>query len=1032
MNILRHLGNVLLLCSFIMLGATYSYAQKSLEEHLKDGNTFPQKTQNAEAYFARKHPLLQSRQLTAGEHRDGEFVKYMRWKHFWKSRLNPDGTLGDPTAYFQRKQSQPRSSSAFAAVEWRNIGLPKNIGGQIGVGRTTAVEFHPSDVNTFWVATAIGGIWKTQDGGKTYFPIGDNMVTLAVSDILVDKTNPDIIYAATGDRIWYGLHGVGVVKSLDGGQSWQGTSLNWAFSNFDRIYALEADPTDPNVVYAATDAGFYKTTDGFNTVSRINQNKSYDVRFKPGDPSVLYYTAGNAFYKSTDGGASFSQTKTVISPQMMRITVSPADPDRVYFSNRNDLYQSYDSGQSFNSEKDISELDNGTFGYVIMSPQNADILYGGYFNTWKTIDNGSLWKRITCFSGGNEVHVDNHFAAFNPLDPTSVFFCNDGGLYKFRENPCGNCEDCFPIYEDLSGGMLISQYYDISNSQQTYNLISGGTQDNGSFFRSAGGQWQFYAPTADGMVGAIDPTDDNYHYWAIQNGTIYRYENGGSVCISCNIPNNESGNGAWVTPYQLDPQNPSIIVAGFKRIYRSTNRGNTWTAVSDGLATGSTIDLLAIPPSNTTSVYAVHVGSSSLFKGINIDQASASWTTMNLPFYPATSVAVDPKNENRIFITVGDFNPSEKVYRSEDGGNTWTNISGTLPNVPVNVIKILDDPAYDDAMFIGTDAGVFFRDASMNDWEEYGELAHTNVRDIEFQYTNKLIRIGTHGRSVYEAFLSDNICLSDNPPDADQDGVCDAIDACPDGDDLQDEDNDGKPDACETFCSASGADGTGSDYITLVNLHTLTNRTGKTPYSDFTNLSTTLEAGESYTLEVGLQFSFDLDAAYGWIDFNQNKDFDPEELIEMSAFNSSHISQGTFTVPEDAKGGTTVLRVRNIYAEPQFEAPCDSYFGEVEDYSVEIVGVATNVPNKLNSALEVEIFPNPSSGDIEIKLEGFQIGTLAVEISNIQGQVVMEQEMLVKSGIKQYALKTSNLPSGIYGLNIRQNGLSISKKLIKY
>lgn len=914
-------------------------AQTAFSRIMYSGETLSQITEKAEAYFQEKHPTLKLRQLAEGEYRDGEYVKYMRWRHFWQDRLNPDGTLGDPTAYFLRQNNVSRATSSYADMEWRNTGLTENLGGQIGIGRTTAVEFHPTDINTFWVATAMGGVWKTHDGGQTYTAIGDNLPTLATSDILADRSNPNTIYVGTGDRVSYGLHGIGVMKSIDGGNTWQTTALQWPFSDFARIYALEADPTDPQTIYAATDKGLYKTTDGFISVDRINNARAFDVRFKPNDPNILYYTAGSAFWKSTDGGNNFAPIKTVSQPLMMRITVSKADPNRVYFSNRNELYQSYDSGNSFQSPKDISAIDNGLFGYCILSEQNPDVIYGGYFNTWKSTDNGSTWNAITCFSGGSEIHVDNHFAAINPLDPSSIYFCNDGGLYSFEENDCGDCRSCFPIYRDLSAGMFISQYYDISNSQQSYNLIGGGTQDNGSFFRNKSGQWQFYAPTGDGMVGAIDPTDDNFQYWTYQFGSIFRYSDGGNSCISCNIPNDEHGNGAWITPYLLDPNDPATILAGFRRVYKSTNRGNSWTAISDQLANGQNLNHLAIAPSNSSVVYAIHNGSSRLLRTDDADQPNPSWITISLPFSEVSSIAVDIQNENRVYISRAGFSEGSKIFRSDDGGQSWNNISGSLPNVPANVVKMVGDPSYQKALFVGTDAGVFYRDVNTDDWEEYGDLAHTYVRDIEFQYTNKLIRIGTYGRALYEAFLPNNPCLEENPPDADQDGVCDALDICPGGDDLKDNDGDGIPDDCESYCEAIGSPGTGGDYITNVSLHTLMNGSGKTPYSDFTNLSTTLEAGESYTLTIRLNFSFDPDTAYGWIDFNQNKEFEPSEGINMSGFNNSHESQGTFTVPADALPGPTRLRVRNIYPSTQPAAPCNSYFGEVEDYTVDILNI---------------------------------------------------------------------------------------------
>ncbi|MEN0006834.1 MAG: GEVED domain-containing protein, partial [Bacteroidota bacterium] len=898
--------------------------------------------EQADAYFAAKYPNRTAFELTQGEHRDGEFVKYMRWKYYWKSHLNPNGTLGDPSAYFREGRINPRTTGLYCDVPWNNISIPENLGGQIGVGRTTSVAFHPEDPETFWVSTAIGGIWKTTNGGNSYIPIAEDLPILAVSVVAVDYSNPDIIYAATGDRVWYGLPSIGIYKSTDGGLNWTETSLTINASSQFRVYAMTIDPDDPTKVYVAADNGLFRTTDRFETVELVNSFKFYDVKFHPTDPSIMYATSGSFFWKSTDGGETFFQKQVVQSSTAIRLVVSPAAPDRVYYSAGSKLYQSYDQGESFPETKDIGDLDNGDFGYVFMSHENPDLLYGGYFNTWKSTNNGSNWSRITCFTGGDEIHVDNHFAAINPLVSDEVYFCNDGGLYKFPENSCSSCSSCFGEYIDLSKGMKISQYYDISNSQQQKAIIAGGTQDNGSFFRNAEEEWQFYASTGDGMVGAIDPINDDFRYWEYQFGSISRYVNGNNTCISCNIPNDEHGNGAWVTPYQLDPNNPEVIIAAYSRVYRSTNRGASWTTISDELAGGSILDLLTVAPSNSDVVYTINFNQ--LYRTSNASAgANANWESMTMPSGGITQITVDPADENRIYITRGGYNAGNKVYISENGGQTWTNISGSLPNVPANTIKAINDPNYDQAVFVGTDAGVYYLDANLEDWEEYGKLPHTQVRDIEFQYEQQLIRIGTHGRSVFEAPLPLSNCLSDNPDDEDNDGVCDALDVCPDGDDTIDVDLDGQPDACETYCFAEGSPGTGSDWINRVAVHTLDNTSAQTAYSDFTAQGTELERGEIYPIQIGLNFAFDQDAAYAWIDFNHNTEFDTNEAIPMSNFDEQYISYGEVIVPEDALLGETILRVRNTYLNNQISDPCSNYFGEVEDYTITIVESTTSV-----------------------------------------------------------------------------------------
>jgi photosystem II stability/assembly factor-like uncharacterized protein len=1004
--------------------------QKDLSTILQRQQNYQRIIQDARQYFDQKHPDLSPAQMLAGPHRDGDFVKFKRWEYFWKHQQQKNGQLGDPTPFYRQPKSTLRSENPFTDITWKNIGLTKNLGGQIGLGRTTSIDFHPSEPNTFYLSTAVGGIWKTQDRGKTYQAIGDQLPTLAVAAVLVDHEKPTTLYAATGDRVWYGYPSIGVYKSEDDGQNWQETALKWPFSNGIKVYAMVANPSNAQEIYLACDRGLFQTTDGFKTVKTINSFRAFDVQFKPGDPSIIYFTADGQFWRSTDSGQSFQSIYTIPDPNNMRITVSPANPNLVYVSNGNTLYQSSNSGQNFLVTQDISSLDNGSLGYAYLSPSQANEVYGGYFSSWKSINGGQDWQQITCFSGGDEIHVDNHFAAANPLDPGYIYFGNDGGLYRFKETDCNNCQDCFPHYEDLSAGLFISQYYDISVSQQNNSLLSGGTQDNGSFFRSTANQWQFYAPTGDGMIGAIDPSNDQFQYWTYQSGTINRYENGQNTCISCNIPNDEHGKGEWVTPFVLDPNNSATIIAGYSRIYRSYDRGDSWQDISGALIDGL-FDEVAIAPGDSKYVYAIE--QSQIFSTANANSGGLSiWQEYPLPVGTVSSLEVHPSDPKTIFITMSGYNEGDKVFKSTDRGKTWINLSGSLPNVPAMVIKTLRDPNYEEALFVGTSAGVFYQEKGMEDWLEYGNLPHTLVMDIEFQHLNQSIRIGTYGRAIFEAPLPLSPCLRNNGADQDNDGICDAFDICPNGDDLLDLDNDGAPDACENYCLAAGAPGTGADYISNIQLNTIDHNSEQTKYSDFSHLKTELNVGAAYTLSVKLNYAFPLDAAYAWIDFNRNKTFDEHESIEMGPFNTDHTSFGSIILPEDAIPGETILRVRNIYTDNQSAIACDSYFGEVEDYTVNIIGISTSSKKTTAANLAVHIAPNPGQDFFTLSLDGPSIKeAVYLSISDFSGRIILGKRFTAQEALSSLNIPTAHLNNGLYLIKVQIGEKQLIQKWVK-
>lgn len=1023
----------LILCLLLSFCSLVLDAQKNLSEILSQEKKFEEIVQEANDYFEKESLQKKVPNSDDYQEQDGDYARFKRWEYFWKHHQRENGYLGDPNLYRQQAKVQLRGNNPFAAVQWKNFGLPKNLGAQVGPGRTTGIDFHPTDPNTFYVSTAYGGIWKTEDKGRNYVPIGDNLPTLAVAAVVIDKDEPNTIYAATGDPTWFGYPSLGIFKSSDDGKNWEVTAVKFRIGNGIKVYALVANPDKPKEMYLASDAGLYHTKDGFKTIDIIDSTPTHDVKFKPGDPSTIYYTADSKFWLSTDGGENFRFTGSVSNNQRLRVAVTSRDPELVYFSDNELLYQSRNSGASFTTARDIEELDHRNLGYIHLSPTTPHVLYGGFVNTWKSIDNGQNWAQITCLSMGEEVHVDNHFAAYNPLDSGYIYFCNDGGLYRFRENECYDCGDCFPEYEDLSAGLFISQYYDISVSQQQNSLVSGGTQDGGSYFKNANNRWQFYAGTGDGMVGTIDPNDDKYQYWSFQNGRINRTEPEQSSCISCNIPNDEHGNGAWITPFVLDPSKPANIFAGYSKIYRSLDRGNTWKEISRPLTNNRLYDEIAIAPSDNRYAYAS--SGSSFFQTSNAyNENRPTWRQKVLPWGGTiSSIEVHPTERATVYVTKSGYRNDQKVFKSTDSGDTWTNITGSIPNVPAMVIKAVRDPNYEEALFVGTGAGVFYKNQDMEDWVEYGQLPHTLVTDIEFQYQSQNIRIGTYGRSLFEAALPLSPCLFSNGLDSDQDGICDAFDICPNGDDLIDLDNDLAPDACETYCLAQSSLVNVTDKsIRNVKLHTFDHASTASGYSDFRDIETDLIIGNEYELSIQIEKAVVVDRAYAWIDYNQNKEFEPWEAIEMSNYNSEEISVGSLLVPQDAIPGKTTMRVRNILSIRPVADPCNNYVGEVEDYTVNINAIATNTLNNLAESTTFKVFPNPGQDELHILLEQEPMqGPVYLEIVDFSGRTLLGRRYTPNQLGTRLSLSTLDLVSGVYFIKIQNHQQQWVRKWVK-
>ncbi len=939
----RILYTFTLVGSMVLFFGTNSFAQQRLADILQSSNNYEEIVEQGEAYFRKKHPNVSFKNLTQGEYRDGEFVKFMRWRSFWRHSLNPDGTLGDISAYWREQQKQPNLKSAespYKDVAWTNLSYEDYIVSQIGLGRTTSIGFHPTNANTFYVGAAIGGVWRTTDGGQTYTPLGDELPFMAVSSIIVKKDNPNFLYIAVSDHVWYGPPGIGVYKSINSGATWQPTALSFQLSDNIRIYWMEADPNNPNKMFVATSAGLYRTTDAFQTVTKVSIVNCFDVKIHLGNSDIVYMGGNNGeFYRSTDGGSTFSLIQDFGNGEVY-IATTPLNLFKVYARNGTTLYKSTNSGTSFPTTNSFSD----NTGLFVFSPTNQNTLLVGHIGvntaTERSDNDGTSFYATSQWLGAGglpSIHVDQRNVFVNPLQPDFVYYCNDGGVYRYSISNNS--------FENLCDGLLITQFYDIAVSQTDENVIGGGSQDNGNVFRASNGVWDDYAPTGDGMNQEIDPTDANTRYWAYQNGSLQRWINGVNTQIS---PPGQDGNGAWETPYRLDPNNPDRIVVGYNKVYSSTNQGTSWTDISGAVNFGGDLEEIAIAKSNSNRIYAAR-GSNLYVKST----AGNTWTTRSMPAGVSmiSDLEVDPLNMDVIYISVPGYSNGKKVFKSTDAGASWTNISGSLPNVAADAIELFE--TIPNAIFVGTDAGVYYQDDSFNDWVLYGKVPHTRVDDIEIQYTEKLIRIGTHGRGVLEApIIIKNCDFGD--PDADNDGVCDAKDACPylDNSLIGMPCDDGDPSttgetwtencACEggasniTYCAAAGSVGTGGDWIERVTLNTLDHASGFSAYSDFRSQSTTLEPGGTYTLTIDLFQSFSNDAVYAWIDYDKDGIFEASELITMSGFDAENKSTGTVNVPLIAGLQSTTMRVRSIFANPNTAQPCGSYFGEVEDYTVNL------------------------------------------------------------------------------------------------
>ena len=700
------------------------------------------------------------------------YKQWKRWEYLAERRLTPDGKVANWAARnFDEYKEYTKGSANLdngdqtdaANGYWTSLG-PTDFtwgnGWNGGVGRLNCIAFHPSNSSIFWVGAPAGGLWKTSNGGTSWTPLTDGMPSIGVSGIAVDYTNTNILYVLSGDGDGGDTYSIGVLKSTDGGDTWLATGLTYAVTSSVRGYKLLMHPTNHLILFVVANDGVHKTTNGGSTWTLVKSGTFRDIEFKPGDPTIVY-AAGNSteFWRSTNTGDTWTEITSGVptSASRMAIGVTPDAAGYVYLLTGPDTgpgsykgtFLSTNSGVSFSTRSTTPNIlgyssvggddkSQSTYDLAIAVSRidNADVMIGG-INTWTSANWGTSWTITSMWNntgGIGYTHADIHGLEINPLNDY-VYCVSDGGV--FRSTNFGS------TWSDLTSGIAHTQIYRLAGYEPNSNLHTFGAQDNGSN-KWTGGAAMLHMLGADGMDCMIDHTNSNILYNAIQDGGLRKSTNGGTTFS--NVEPDTIG-GSWVTPFIMSPANSSIIYAGFDDVFKSTNGGGSWSNMgADGRGA------MAMGTSNTSRIYASN--GATIYRS---DDAAVSWTNVSagLPGITITFIAVDPSNSLNVFITLGGYTAGQKVYESLDGGATWTNKSGSLPNVPANCIAYENTngvPA--DALYVGNDIGVFYRDDNHTDWIPFRNgLPTVPVFDIEINETSGVLTVGTYGRGLWRSTL---------------------------------------------------------------------------------------------------------------------------------------------------------------------------------------------------------------------------------------------------------------------------------------
>jgi hypothetical protein len=684
---------------------------------------------------------------------------------FVTQRLFPDRpgvAIGDSFAAAQTQALARRADAFAAAAAWQALG-PANIG-----GRVTDLAVDPVRPDTVYAGAATGGVWRSTNAGATFTSVWPPTLTPSIGAL--DITSTGILYAGTGEGNPGGgsvtFPGNGVYRSTDGGATWTHLGLTGS----ERIGRLAVDPTNPNRVFAAATGslfvpggvrGLYRTTDGGTTWQLVLAGANattgaVDVVIDPATPSRVYVAmwdhrrqpsgrvyggVGSGIFRSTDGGSTWTRLGGGLPASStnlgrMGIAVARSNPNRLYAiaadttGNFAGFWTSTNAGSSWTRITNTTYLANSQstfgwwFGRVYVDPAASQHVFVAGVAQLESLDAGASWRR-----NSSSFHVDQHALAFDPRVSGRVFLGNDGGVYRSVAN--GSLTGSWTKATSLP----INQFYTVAVSRQDTARISGGTQDNGSLRNWSGSNWNSIGG-GDGTTNLIDPTNQNKVYSCSQYGSCTRSTDGGSTRTGFGATTSDRRN--WITPVVFDPTNPATMYYGGNRLNRSTNSAASWTVISPDLTRGSggtggtpfgTITTIAVAASDNRVIY---VGTDDGRVWITRNTGS-TWTeiTAGLPTRWITRVAVDPASADVAYVSVSGYrngDPGAHVFRTANGGASWTDISAGLPDAPVNDVVL--DPRDAAVLYAATDVGVWARTAGV--WAPVGTgLPLVPVADLD-------------------------------------------------------------------------------------------------------------------------------------------------------------------------------------------------------------------------------------------------------------------------------------------------------------
>ena len=726
-------------------------------------------------------------------HADGTFPSSLTgWNSFLNSEFNNTSIPGKKLKNNNKYAIQSQEAASALAPNWIQSGPTNNVAQngnsrKAGLGRLNSIVLDPDNENTIYVGAPVGGFWKSTDAGQNWSPKTDDLAGLGVTEIKVHPDDSNTIFFASGDFNGSGISSTDIFISTNKGETWAPTNFRshigtllgtsgLALSNNFFIGDLEIIPANGptparigvtflNLFVYSDDNGATWNQAFVNDGNNQTAVKLNDIVRFPNNIMFISDSRGGV-YVSTNSGASF--TEILPNTGTGNITVlatSAASPDKLYIYRADGRYISVDYGTNPATQVSFDLQDasmnpsidaQGGYNLVMLPSQTnpGEVLLGGV-NGWKLTENPPVLTNFldAYFEHGGStnffVHADHHAFIYGS-DNTTVYNGNDGGIYKGSINADANTP-----WEDITDGLVITQSYNVAITEQDENYLMMANQDNDSFAKTTDGSggyvWNL-AISGDGVGVAIDYNNHLKRYTGAQRGRlIANYDGYTTAAHTTILP--ATNTAAFISPLEIHPTDPNLIYRGYGGVARVdfTDTNNVQVVLFPmGLTNTSYIELGQNGPSAPLALYAV--GTNVAIRSLD---GGTTFSTLSSPSaQPFVSFSVKQNTLGNVggetlYASVSGYVDGEKIYKSTDGGSTWSNISLNLPNLVVKEVFVHQTDVKN-TLFVATEIGMFTKDDDDTQWSRLGTgLPNTRVQDFKFNYTTNTLYAATFGRGLW-------------------------------------------------------------------------------------------------------------------------------------------------------------------------------------------------------------------------------------------------------------------------------------------